>query len=392
MTTSIQRKMDVNLPLSEVKDDIQQLKINNAARKDGIGADLIKIGLEKLAPCLHKLRVRIWETEQLPEEWKEGVCLIYMEGDKPMSCSEEAASSESAVSSCCPIRSSSEALLLPTKYITKLKANSAHLSLTHLALMSNIVQKSLSVINEECGLYSPPDLCLERCVTLLTRDWNETVGLSLVYDRFFEPDPTDRCNTNRTLRCLQEIDAGIAPQEKCRRAAGSVQCYMDQYGRVNLEAARFVPPTPLQQMLIIWECGAMLGYSGNQILGSIADSKFDMQETRCLFRCYLIRSGMYSDTDGLNMERFYVACGGYEDEFYRAVRQCTNRVRSSTPCEDRCTLAQRLAVECIGERYNQKLDAGPTNIMANNGSTVIYSIVQNYAGNDINNNYFVKGG
>ncbi|XP_062717045.1 uncharacterized protein LOC134292171 [Aedes albopictus] len=68
--------------LREVKDVIHQLKTNKAAGKDGIAAELIKMGPEKLATCLHRLIVRIWETEQLPEEWKEGViCPIHKKGD-----------------------------------------------------------------------------------------------------------------------------------------------------------------------------------------------------------------------------------------------------------------------------------------------------------------------
>ena len=67
----------------EVKDAIRKLKNNKTAGKDGIGAELIKMGPEKLATCLHQLIVKVWDTEQLPEEWKEGViCPIYKKGDK----------------------------------------------------------------------------------------------------------------------------------------------------------------------------------------------------------------------------------------------------------------------------------------------------------------------
>ena len=69
--------------IREVKDAIRRLKNNKAAGKDGIGAELIKMGPEKLASCLHRMIVRIWEVEQLPEEWKEGVISpIYKKGDK----------------------------------------------------------------------------------------------------------------------------------------------------------------------------------------------------------------------------------------------------------------------------------------------------------------------
>nr|XP_019537223.2 general odorant-binding protein 45-like [Aedes albopictus] len=263
---------------------------------------------------------------------------------------------------------------------------------TAYANQHKIVQKSLSEVNVECGLYSPSGSCLARCVTLLTRDWNDTAGLSPVYDRFYRPDPNDHCNSNRTQRCLSDLGARVASEVKCLRASGSVQCYLDQYGEVIMNAPRFVKPTPLQQQLIIWECGAMLGLSGDQILRSIDDSGYSMHETRCLYRCYLIRSGMYTDEGGLNMERFYVACGGYEDEFYQNVTQCAERVRSSTSCDDRCTLAQRLASECIGARYDQNLNPGGANIDARDGSTVTYAVFQNYAGRDMTNSFVLNQG
>ncbi|XP_062701064.1 uncharacterized protein LOC134285059 [Aedes albopictus] len=45
--------------LREVKDAIHQLKTNKAADKDGIAAEPIKMGPDKLAICLHRLIVRI---------------------------------------------------------------------------------------------------------------------------------------------------------------------------------------------------------------------------------------------------------------------------------------------------------------------------------------------
>ncbi|XP_058448761.1 uncharacterized protein LOC131428734 [Malaya genurostris] len=46
---------DPALTLREVKDAMHQLKTNSAAGKDGIAAELIKMGPEKLATCLHRL-------------------------------------------------------------------------------------------------------------------------------------------------------------------------------------------------------------------------------------------------------------------------------------------------------------------------------------------------
>ncbi|XP_055626490.1 LINE-1 retrotransposable element ORF2 protein isoform X1 [Toxorhynchites rutilus septentrionalis] len=69
--------------MGEVKEAINQLKNHKAAGKDGLVAELFKGGPRKLVECMHRLIVRIWDTEQLPEEWKDGViCPIYKKGDK----------------------------------------------------------------------------------------------------------------------------------------------------------------------------------------------------------------------------------------------------------------------------------------------------------------------
>lgn len=59
--------------LKEVKNAIQELKTFVSAGNDDIAAELIKMSPKKLTTWLHRLILRIWETVQLPEEWKKRV-------------------------------------------------------------------------------------------------------------------------------------------------------------------------------------------------------------------------------------------------------------------------------------------------------------------------------
>ena len=69
--------------MDEVEEAIKQLKNNKAAGIDGLAPELFKFGPGKLIRIVHRVVVWIWETEQLPDEWKDGViCPIYKKGDK----------------------------------------------------------------------------------------------------------------------------------------------------------------------------------------------------------------------------------------------------------------------------------------------------------------------
>ncbi|XP_065077869.1 general odorant-binding protein 45-like [Ochlerotatus camptorhynchus] len=214
-----------------------------------------------------------------------------------------------------------------------------------------IVEKSLQRTGVECHQYNPPENCMARCQTLLTHDWNDMTGMQSVYDRFFQPSPVDRCNFNRTQRCLSAKLPKIAPEKKCIRASESIQCYLDQFGEVMVDIPKFVRSSGLQEQQIYRECATMMGFSKQRFLQVLNDTDYSLQDSRCLLRCFMIRSGLYSDNGGLNLERFYVACGGYDDEFYHNVTQCIKDVRASSTC-DRCSLAHRLVMECIGSQYD----------------------------------------
>ena len=62
---------------------IDKLKKYKASGPEGIPAELIKSGGEKLLEKIHRLLSIIWVNEALPNEWKESIIVtIYKKGGK----------------------------------------------------------------------------------------------------------------------------------------------------------------------------------------------------------------------------------------------------------------------------------------------------------------------
>ena len=59
------------------------LKLNKAVGPDNIPPELLKHGGRTLKQKLHKLIPMIWNNEQLPQQWNEGIiCQVYKKGDR----------------------------------------------------------------------------------------------------------------------------------------------------------------------------------------------------------------------------------------------------------------------------------------------------------------------
>ncbi|GFY07404.1 transposon TX1 uncharacterized 149 kDa protein [Trichonephila clavipes] len=69
--------------VTEVTLVIKQLKNNRSTGLDSIPSELLKVDEPELVNALHKIMVKIWETEKIPIEWEEGsVCPIFKKGDQ----------------------------------------------------------------------------------------------------------------------------------------------------------------------------------------------------------------------------------------------------------------------------------------------------------------------
>lgn len=73
--------------LREVELVVKAMKNNKAPGKDSIVVELLKYGGKTIIRELHKLICKIWENEEMPEDWKVGIiCPIFKKGDR-LQCS-----------------------------------------------------------------------------------------------------------------------------------------------------------------------------------------------------------------------------------------------------------------------------------------------------------------
>ena len=65
--------MNTNPPTkAEVSKDIKSLKSGKAAGPDGIPPEALMADIQTSTEMIHPLLMKIWESEQIPEEWKKG--------------------------------------------------------------------------------------------------------------------------------------------------------------------------------------------------------------------------------------------------------------------------------------------------------------------------------
>ncbi|EAT45175.1 AAEL003511-PA [Aedes aegypti] len=227
------------------------------------------------------------------------------------------------------------------------------------SLQHSATLKSFNEILSECSRYLPSndEPCYDRCLGLVGRFWNDTIARpSVSVGRFYRPDPCDQNYVNRTQQCICDSVLPLPRKDVCLRASRGLQCYRNQYGRLIADEPLFVSVTPLQSSQIFQDCAQMLQIPRAKLEEIVQQGYSKSPEGSCLVRCYLVRAGLYSDSQGPDIARFAVQCEGYEDAYEASVARCYQKLKSEQL--DKCTLAARTYDECIqaNEYSNSNLE------------------------------------
>uniref|UniRef100_A0A182RKR4 Odorant-binding protein n=2 Tax=Anopheles funestus TaxID=62324 RepID=A0A182RKR4_ANOFN len=232
-----------------------------------------------------------------------------------------------------------------------------------------VQKKSIAQAQQECvrylgipcarlGVYNdyiyPNDTetqCMVRCMGVNLGWWDDTQGVQEPAIRnYFHPDPDDKQYKRRAYHCLQSqhLDNPASHVDGCERAYESFRCYYEQYGNIVV-TPQFVPLTSLQLSDVIMQCANMLQFPGLQSQFCHKGVKPSERDIGCLARCYLLRSGLYTDQHGPNLDWWYVQGDNYANEtrFRETTSTCYQQLKSE--CQDECILAGRFLRECFPE-------------------------------------------
>uniref|UniRef100_A0A8D8H808 General odorant-binding protein 45 n=1 Tax=Culex pipiens TaxID=7175 RepID=A0A8D8H808_CULPI len=212
--------------------------------------------------------------------------------------------------------------------------------------------KSICTADRECSHYSQAPNCATRCRGLVTRFWNDTTELpDATISRFYEPR-----HPATEDRCIKDVNARSPAWDSCRRAELITSCY-DQWS--NDSRLAFVPFTNLQLLRNLQGCIDILRLQPSIVSAIARNGILSHPKGRCLFRSFLIRSGLYSDSAGPILDRINVQCvSGYGQELsLQNVNFCVAKLRREAGL-DKCSLAARVVHECL----QVKLDITPSGV------------------------------
>uniref|UniRef100_A0A8W7K9H0 Odorant binding protein n=1 Tax=Anopheles albimanus TaxID=7167 RepID=A0A8W7K9H0_ANOAL len=173
--------------------------------------------------------------------------------------------------------------------------------------------------------------CLIYCVGVDLRWWNNTCGLhepGIV--NFFQPVQGDRQYEKRINECLERNVRSLKLPNNCCQAYETFQCYFREFGNL-VTCPQYVPLTKLQATQAALDCLNILRISADLLKCYSEGNVRDVPETRCLYQCIDLRTGLYTPEHGIYLSRFYLRDLESNDLRYlsQETKTCRDRIRHS---------------------------------------------------------------
>ncbi|XP_058056595.1 general odorant-binding protein 45 [Anopheles bellator] len=189
--------------------------------------------------------------------------------------------------------------------------------------------------------------CLVRCIGVLLRFWDDATGLrESTIRQYYRPADEDHCYRNRTQRCLRTFERDTSLTDVCERAHRAFLCYHQQYGYLTQDNA-YIPVTGHEMRQVQQDCMDILGLAPSRLKQYIEGYFPDDPETHCFVRCVGLRTKLYSDRTGPNVDRLYIQCESCLDEkvFKARANECIAAQRREKL--SKCTGAYRTLYHCF---------------------------------------------
>ncbi|EAT33288.1 AAEL014431-PA [Aedes aegypti] len=181
--------------------------------------------------------------------------------------------------------------------------------------------------------------CFIKCVLIELQAWSNPRRLlkHSTIQQYFIPDAADYSFEDRTRRCLDQTLPNCIPGDSCSRAYWTFLCYKDNYGNLIRQPNQFIPPTELDIAQHQLDCADILRIPREELL----NAETLTNGSNCYARCILLRSEVYSDESGLDLDRLYVLLG-YDTEKQAFIQYAQQFLATdSANCQtDRCLAAQ----------------------------------------------------
>ncbi|XP_055643642.1 general odorant-binding protein 45-like [Toxorhynchites rutilus septentrionalis] len=200
--------------------------------------------------------------------------------------------------------------------------------------------------------FYPPDrdtMCMIRCVGIMLGFWDDEKGLLLNSARQFFPTGNDvGLFSQKVLQCIERKLTSYNPSDACARAYHSFRCAMRSIDQPNT----IEKLTPEKFVRALVTCAKILRIPPNHLKLYKQGIFPDDTETRCLLRCFGIRTDLYSDTDGPNLERLHAQFAEDQplEDFKTRAKMCIEANRPMI--KDNCTAAYRNLYLCFKQYFN----------------------------------------